>query len=219
MAHWPSAFACHVSRPSRSDLPTDWTAKSTIVVVPPQAAARDPVSKVSDAAVPPKGSSMCVCVSTPPGMTYSPVASSTFSAAHAAATPLPVAATPTTFSPSISTSAFSSSDAVMTRPFLISVRMAESCLRQRAVSLRAPIAVERPLLAHLLDQLHVEVAHDELLRLVRGHVADELPARVHEVAGAVEVVVPVLLDPDAVDRGHVVLVRDRRRGLLQLPEV
>ena len=44
------------------------TAKSMIVVVPPQAAARVPVSKVSDANVPPNGSSMCVCASTPPGI-------------------------------------------------------------------------------------------------------------------------------------------------------
>jgi hypothetical protein len=46
-------------------------------VVPPQAAARVPVSKVSLAKVPPKGNSMCVWASTPPGMTYLPVASIT----------------------------------------------------------------------------------------------------------------------------------------------
>ena len=38
-----------------------------IVVVPPQAAARVPVSNVSDAYVPPNGSSMWVWPSTPPG--------------------------------------------------------------------------------------------------------------------------------------------------------
>ena len=43
-----------------------------IVVVPPQAAARVPVSKVSEAWVPPNGSSMWVCGSMPPGMTYLP---------------------------------------------------------------------------------------------------------------------------------------------------
>ncbi len=69
MAQLPSALACQLSRPSRSERPTDCTAKSTIVVVPPQAAARVPVSKESEAAVPPKGSSMWVCASTPPGMT------------------------------------------------------------------------------------------------------------------------------------------------------
>jgi di/tricarboxylate transporter len=50
---------------------------ATIVVVPPQAAARDPLSKVSLANVPPKGSSMWVCTSMPPGMTYFPAASIT----------------------------------------------------------------------------------------------------------------------------------------------
>jgi hypothetical protein len=44
-------------------------AKSTMVVVPPHAAARVPVSKVSAAVVPPNGISMCVWPSTPPGRT------------------------------------------------------------------------------------------------------------------------------------------------------
>ena len=52
-----------------------WTAKSMIVVVPPQAAARVPVSNVSAENVPPNGISMCVCTSIPPGSTYLPVAS------------------------------------------------------------------------------------------------------------------------------------------------
>ena len=50
-------------------------AKSTIVVVPPHAAALVPVSKVSEATVPPNGISMWVCASTPPGITYLSVAS------------------------------------------------------------------------------------------------------------------------------------------------
>ena len=54
-------------------LPRDWTAKSTIVVVPPNAAARVPVSNVSLANVPPNGSSMWVWTSMPPGITYLPV--------------------------------------------------------------------------------------------------------------------------------------------------
>ena len=58
-----------------------WTAKSMIVVVPPNAAARVPVSKVSLAKVPPKGSCMWVWMSIPPGMTHLPVASMTASAA------------------------------------------------------------------------------------------------------------------------------------------
>ena len=69
MAHSPSALANQVSRPSRSACPFVCTAKSMIVVVPPHAAAREPVSNVSEADVPPKGSSMWVWASTPPGTT------------------------------------------------------------------------------------------------------------------------------------------------------
>ena len=72
MVALPSALAIHASRPSRRDLPFDWTAKSMIVVVPPKAAARVPVSNVSLANVPPKGSSMWVWTSIAPGITYLP---------------------------------------------------------------------------------------------------------------------------------------------------
>ncbi len=107
MAHRPSALACQASRPSRSAPPIDWMAKSMIVVVPPQAAARVPVSKVSAAKVPPNGISMCVCASTPPGTTYFPLASISRSPCQPCATADPVAASATTCSPSISTSAAS----------------------------------------------------------------------------------------------------------------
>ena len=46
-----------------------------MLVVPPKAAARVPVSNVSLAKVPPNGSSMWVWTSMPPGMTYLPLAS------------------------------------------------------------------------------------------------------------------------------------------------
>src|SRR5438876_5059807 len=52
-------------------------AKSISVVVPPNAAARVPVSKSSALVVPPNGISRCVCTSMPPGKTYFPMASST----------------------------------------------------------------------------------------------------------------------------------------------
>ena len=58
-----------------------------IVVVPPWAAATVPVSNVSDAKVPPNGSSMWVWTSMPPGMTYLPVASMVRSAVTPAAWP------------------------------------------------------------------------------------------------------------------------------------
>ena len=85
-------------------MPRDWTAKSTIIVVPPNAAARVPVSNVSLANVPPNGSSMWVWTSIPPGITYLPAASIVSSAVDAAspARSAPIAAI---VSPSIRTSA------------------------------------------------------------------------------------------------------------------
>src|SRR5918998_87589 len=114
MAHSPSALACQAARPSCTTSPVRCTAKSMIVVVPPHAAARVPVSNVSDANVPPNGSSMCVCASTPPGITYLPVASMTASAVQPCANA--GSASATTFSSSMSTSAVVSSEAVITRP-------------------------------------------------------------------------------------------------------
>src|SRR5918994_1948118 len=104
-----------------------------IVVVPPQAGARVPVSKVSEAAVPPKGSSMWVCASMPPGMTYLPVASTTASTLPSRSTPSsddPGARTAAMVSPSTSTSAVAVPAALTTVPPLISVvltRCAPSC--------------------------------------------------------------------------------------------
>ena len=132
MAQLPSALACHLSSVASSEVPLAWTAKSMIVVVPPQAAARVPVSKVSTENVPPNGISMCVCTSIPPGSTYLPVASMTRSAATAAglsgsASPVlapAITARPSTaaiFSPATSTSASSVPDAVTTVPPEISV--------------------------------------------------------------------------------------------------
>ena len=54
-------------------------------VVPPNAAARVPVSKSSLDVVPPKGMSRCVWASMPPGITYMPVASITRESAGAQA--------------------------------------------------------------------------------------------------------------------------------------
>ena len=71
----PSAFFHQVSSASRIFVPFGWMAKSTIVVVPPKAAARVPVSKSSADVVPPKGMSRCVCASMPPGKISKPDAS------------------------------------------------------------------------------------------------------------------------------------------------
>ena len=61
--------------------PSYWIAKSTIVVVPPCAAAIVPDLEVVGRVVPPNGMSRCVCTSMPPGMTYLPAASIVVSAA------------------------------------------------------------------------------------------------------------------------------------------
>src|SRR5947208_2997765 len=87
-----------------------------IDVVPPNAAARVPVSKVSLLTVPPNGSSMCTCGSIAPGMTSLPAASMTFSAVTGKSRPIILIV-----SPSTKTSATQSSVAVTMRPFLIRV--------------------------------------------------------------------------------------------------
>ena len=95
-----------------------------IDVVPPHAAARVPVSNVSDAFVPPNGSSMCVCASMPPGITYLPVASMTVSTDAATSVPRscePGASTAAIVSPSMSTSASPRPVAETTVPPVMSV--------------------------------------------------------------------------------------------------
>ncbi len=93
-----------------------------MVVTPPHAAAVVPVSNVSDAAVPPNGSSMCVCTSTPPGTTYLPVASMVRSAVTPRVSAWPGASTAAIVSPSTRTSAALRPVALTTVPPVISVR-------------------------------------------------------------------------------------------------
>src|SRR4051794_7285854 len=146
-----------------------------IDVVPPQAAARVPVSKVSEALVPPKGSSMWVCASMPPGMTYLPVASTTTSTDAARSTPNsrePGARTAATVSPSTSTSAVAVPVALTTVPPVIKVVLmagTPSRLRDRGVGLGPAVAVELPRVADPADQVEVEVADDDLLLAVAAH--------------------------------------------------
>src|SRR6202035_954972 len=63
------------------------------------------------------------------------------------------------------------------------------------------------------------VPDNELAVVPVARLADQPSLRADEVRGAVEVVVAVLLDADAVDRADVVLVGDGRGRLLQLPQV
>src|SRR5690606_32241909 len=220
--------------PSWTRSPVRWTAKSTIVVVPPQAAARVPVSNVSDAFVPPNGSSMCVWQSTAPGITYLPVASTTRSAVAARSAPRLVApgrGSAATCSPSTSTSAGAepvgpttvppriSVCAIAWSPFEVRCRAVRSRPGEVVVRVGAPVPVELPPVAHHAQQVHVEVAHDQLLLVVVAGVADERALGVDEVRRAVEVVVAQVLDTHAVDRADVVLVGHRRRRLLEPPQV
>src|SRR5215831_13850608 len=217
----PSALACQVSRVSRSEAPLGCTAKSISDVVPPQAAARVPVSKSSAENVPPNGMSRWVCTSMPPGMTYLPVASIDRSGPRPAKDPVCAGSSrAATVWPSTSTSAANAPVAVTTMPPRIRMRMtAPLRLRQRAVGIRAPVPVELPQLPYLAEHPHVQVADDDLLGGVGGGPADDLPARVGEVGLPVEVVVAERLDADPVDGADVVLVGDRGAGLLQPPQV
>src|SRR5512133_3596988 len=163
-----------------------------IEVVPPQAAARVPVSKLSEAWVPPNGSSMWVCGSMPPGMTYLPVAStieSTFPSRSTPSNPDPAFSTAAMISPSTSTSAAAEPVALITVPFLIKVvvmRFFRSWLGDRGVGLGPPVPVELPGLAYVPDHVHVEVADHHLLVTIASHRTDHIALRIAELAGAVE---------------------------------
>ena len=76
------------------ETPRVWIAKSTMHVVPPKAAARVPVSKVSEVSVPPNGISRWVCGSTPPGITSFPAASMTRSAGTTRSRPMRATVSP-----------------------------------------------------------------------------------------------------------------------------
>ena len=80
MTDLPSARPIQSSRACRIVLPRYWIAKSTMLVVPPNAAAIVPDSKSSADVVPPNGMFRCVWTSMPPGITYCPDASMVSSA-------------------------------------------------------------------------------------------------------------------------------------------
>ena len=92
-------------------------------------------------------------------------------------------------------------------------------LDQVVIGVGSAVPVELPAVPHGLDEVHVEVPHDQLGLVVVGRLAHELALGVDEVAGAVEVVVAQRLDADPVDGADVVLVGHRRGRLLQLPQV
>ena len=113
----PSAFFHQVSSASRIRVPRACMAKSTMLVVPPNAAARVPVSKSSVDTMSPRGMSRCVWASMPPGITYMPLASIACSAGFAGS----LGPTSVMRPLSIRTSAALVSRAVTTVPFRIRV--------------------------------------------------------------------------------------------------
>src|SRR6266576_5857463 len=87
------------------------------------------------------------------------------------------------------------------------------------VRLRPAVAEELPRAPDLLDHVEVHLRDDELV-LVLAALRQEVAARIHEVARAVELAdVPRRLDADPIDTAHEVAVGDGVRGLLQLPEI
>src|SRR3989449_9478008 len=88
-----------------------------------------------------------------------------------------------------------------------------------AIGFRAPIAIELPGGAHLVDFVQVQLSDEQLVFIAAG-LRDDLPARVAEVALAVELAdFPRPLVPDAVDGGDEIAVGHRVRGLLELPQM
>ena len=77
------------------------------------------------------------------------------------------------------------------------------------VCVGSPVAEELPGVADFHDPVEIEVANDQLLVVGRPDLADELAARVDEVALAVEVVVTEGFDADPVDGPDVVAVGER----------
>src|SRR5215207_521578 len=163
----------------------------------------------------------------PPGTTYLPVASITVSTDVVRSDPRsvePGARTAAMVSPSTSTSASDRPVAVTTVPPVMSVVVmaVPSWLRDRGVGVRAPVAIELPVVAHLANHVHVEVADHDLLLVAAAVAADHIALRIDELAAAVErhgqVAVLVVLRADPVGGGDEVAVGARRGGLLDLPQ-
>src|SRR5258706_6232429 len=87
------------------------------------------------------------------------------------------------------------------------------------VGLGPAVAEELPRAPDLLDHIEVHLRDDELV-FVLAALRQEVAARIHEVARAVELPhVPRRFDADAVAASHEVAVRDGMGRLFQLPQV
>jgi hypothetical protein len=84
------------------------------------------------------------------------------------------------------------------------------------------VAEELPRVAHLADEVEVQVAHDDVLVLGAAALADEVALGIDELARPVEgdrlLAVLVVLAPDAVRGADEVAVRRGRGRLLEVPE-
>src|SRR5690606_10633364 len=134
---------------------------------------------------------MWVWASMPPGITYLPAASITVSTLFSMSKPSsdePGASTAAIVSPSIRTSADAVPVEFTTVPFLMSVFIAAGLrLRDGRVGVGPAVPIELPVVAHLAHHVHVEVADHDLFVGSRPPLADEVAARVDDVAGAIEV--------------------------------
>ena len=130
MAQLPSALRCHSARPSVHVLAVALHGHvDDGRDAAPRRGARAGLERVATANVPPNGSSMWVCTSMPPGITYLPVASIVASAVMPSASAWPGASTAAIVSPSISTSWAMRPVGLTTLPFLISVSLRHASTR------------------------------------------------------------------------------------------
>src|SRR5918993_762398 len=112
-----------------------------------------------------------------------------------------------------------SSEAISAGSSRATARRATSYGGDRPIGFGAPVTVELPGVADLLDQAQIEVSDDELLAVAAAN-RDDLPAWIAEVALAVKLAdVPRCFVADSVDGADEVAIRDRVRRLLQLPEI
>ena len=219
MAQLPSAFSCHAARASCTLAPVFCTAKSTMVVTPPHAAAVVPVSNVSlRLGAAERHLHVGVHVD---AARHDVLAGGVDGAVGGDAEGVGLAGRQhggDRLAVDQHVGRAAARSALTTVPPVISV--VRHRLDQLVVGVGAAVAVERPAVADQLDLVHVEVADDQLGLVGVADVADELALRVDEVALAVEVVVADLgLDADPVDRPDVVHVGDRRGRLLDAPDV
>ena len=92
-------------------------------------------------------------------------------------------------------------------------------LHQRTVLIGTAIEIEMPGVPNFLNDIEVEVAHDQLLIVGAAQFSDELPLRIAEVALAVKVVIAMFLDADAIDGADIISIEDGVRSLLNAPKM